>query len=85
MFFEEAQTSTDDLRFIIESAAGNTFTNELLKVWRNDFAHNKIIQQFPTVVNLLRGFLRLSAAGNGKSMPPLPQSVLGFSTAISFR
>jgi len=44
MFFEEPQTSTNDLRFIIEPAARNAFFNELLKVWRNDFAHTRIIQ-----------------------------------------
>jgi len=46
MFFEEAQTSTDDLRLIIESAAGYAFTNELLKVWRNDFAHTRPFNSF---------------------------------------
>ena len=39
MFLQQAKTGTDDLGFIVEPPTGNKSVNQLLEMWRNDFAH----------------------------------------------
>jgi len=39
MFLQQAQAGTDDLGFIVEPPTGDKPVNQLLEMWRNDFAH----------------------------------------------
>jgi len=39
MLLQQAQAGTDDFRLIVEAPSGDKPVNQLLEMWRNDFAH----------------------------------------------
>jgi hypothetical protein len=41
VLLQQAQTGTNDLGLIVEPPTGDKPVNQLLEMWRNDFAHAK--------------------------------------------